>query len=1216
MIHAPKFNLSNYALAALCMAVMLFAPCAIAVDHVAQIVSIQGKGEAKGFGDKDWKRAVVQQKLEPGNFVRTGDMSNMALLFRDQTQVRLNQNSQLQIKTVADSNDSKTQTAVKLNAGRAWAQIKNVGGDNVVNAGRAGGGQAKNITGPLVMETPTATMSIRGTDWDVEVGDDGKSTLTVLSGYVEFYNDYGSVTVNKGEQAVAEHGKAPIKMLISNPKERVQWVTSYEVDPLRYIRLTQNEGTVALEKMSSSAVHGQRGAALYDLQRRAEAKTVFGQALSADSNDEIALVGMALLSLHEKDTDVAARWLTKLQTGELAALAQAAFLIRNDEMRAAKILLESLVAADTLHQPAARLILSDLLVYQGKLTEAIESDRKTLVAFPNSSLAHSHLAKLHLLSDQGAEIAVAVRAAIVANPDATEPYLAQGEHARWGGDARAAEASYTKATQLNPADDRGWFGLGAVYGEKEDARRGREYLSKAIELNPDGPGYQGELGTVETFANSFDAARNYFDLALKRTPDDYVALTGYGVMLLKRGETDAALQEFLKASLLEPRYARAHLYTAVAYYQLGRTARALEEIAKARELDPHDPMPSMIASMIHNDYFDPANAVEESRNANRLMPYLKSMNQLANNQKGVANVGNALSLWGMKEWATHYAQDSYYPYWAGSHLFLSNLYSGKFAKNSELFQGYITDPTIFGASNRFQTLIHRPGHYQSYTMTMARDREIVNYIPKITINGYTNDTIPIAYFLDVDDKITDNRPSASFDYRDDNRSFTGAVGLMPTNELRLFAYVNRNYLKSNFRDSRISALDYNLRTGEFVAGGSYAFSPTSMLRMKYGEDQVHGSENYLDNMPSTNAFWDRQLSQDFQVAWQGKAGDNVEINTGIEYATAPESSFWTIKDADTLALLYDDRARLGERTNLGYLSGKFTFSERSYLQLDAVYTDYEKTVNGGYINNFAGTAANVSQRFAVRKVSPRVGLALELGGGHALRMAYQSWVRPSSADTLGPVATAGIPLDESLTRFGGTVNRTVAMLESEWSPTFYTELTLDHKRARNLGTYDMSLAETHANTTKISQRGLLDVVNSQAGESNAEYDNLRFLETATLNQLRLSANKILTPTISVTASYINTQSNIWVTPKTYYLPHQQIILGGTWVSPSRVRLVADLNWRSKANTFLGNYQPYLGSNLSAYWETEDKRVGLAAFVRDAFSPHNLTYYGVAATLRY
>jgi Flp pilus assembly protein TadD len=1063
-------------------------------------------------------------------------------------------------------------------------------------------------------------MSIRGTDWDVEVGDEGKSMLTVLSGTIEFFNDYGSVTVKNGEQAIAERGKAPIKILISNPKERVQWVNSYEIDPLRHIRLTQAEDLSALEKMrgtTAAAASVQQGAALYDLHRRAEAKAAFGQALSVNAEDTLAITGMALLALQEKDVDSAARWLKTLKTGELTVLAQAAFLIRSGELQAAKNMLEPMVAAGALHQPAARLILSDFQVSQGQLLAAIESDRKTLALFPNSALVRAHLAKLHLLADQGSESAAIARSAADVSPGMTESYLAQGDHARWDGNARTAEAGYAKATELNPFDDRGWFGLGAVHSEKEDAKRGREYLAKAIELNPDGSGYQGELGTLESFANNYTAAKESFDLALERNADDYVAYTGNGVMLLKRGETDAALQQFLKATLLEPRYARAHLYTGIAYYQLGRTSRALEEINKARELDPRDPMPSMIASMIHNDYFDPAKAVEESRNATRLMPYLKSMNQLANNQKGVANVGNALSLWGMKEWATHYAQNSYYPYWAGSHLFLSSLYNGKFAKNSELFQGYITDPTIFGASNRFQNLIHRPGHYQAYAMTVAQDSQIVNYIPKVTFNGYDNGLIPISYFLDFDDKITTSRSNTETGFDDDTRTFTGALGMMPTNELRLFAYANRGFTHSKFSNKAISGLNFKLRTGEFAAGGSYAFTPTSMLRLKYAEDQVHGSQTYFDNTPLSYNFGDRQLSHDYQMAWQSKVGDRLEINSGVEHSTSPESSFLTLTDANTLALRYDDRARLEEHTDLGYISGKIGFSERSYLQLDGVYTDYVKTVNGGFVNNFDGTSATVSQRLSARKFSPRVGLAWEVCDGHTLRLAYQHWVRPSSSSTLGPVATAGIPLDETLARFGGTVGRFAAVLESEWTPTFYTELSFDRKRSKNLGTYDLSLAEAFANLSKIRQRSLLDVVNSQAGETNSEYTNLNLNQNAETTHYRVSANKILTSTLSATASYINAQSDIWVAgiPR-YYLPEHQAIMGGTWVSPMRVRIGADLNWRSKGNTFLGNYQPYLGTNLSAYWETNDKHIGLAAFVRDAFSPHDSTYYGVAATYRY
>lgn len=848
---------------------------------------------------------------------------------------------------------------------------------------------------------------------------------------------------------------------------------------------------------------------------------------------------------------------------ELTALTQAAWLVHQGELQAAQQLLTNLTHAMPLRQPAACLILADFLAYQGRLAEAIAADRQTLADFPASPWVHAHLARLQLLADQGTDSAASVTAAAETAAGIAEPYLAQGELARWLGDAKTAVAGYERALAINRADDRAWFGLGSIFAEQEDAQRGRAYLRKAIDLNPDGVGYRGELGTLETFANNFDAAAENFKLALQHNPDDYIALTGDGVRLLKQGETDAALQRLLKAGLLEPRHARAHLYTAIAYYQGGRHQAALDEIAKAEKLDAHDPLPAMIAAMIHTDYFDMEQAVAASRRAHRLMPYLKSMNQLANNQKGVAGVGYAMTFWGMKDWAMHYAQNAYHPYWAGSHLLLSDLYPGKFVKNSELFQGYLADPTVFGAGNRFQNLIHRPGDYQSYNLTVSQDSQVINYIPKVTFNGYANALMPVAYFAEFDNAMSDSRNGTAFEYNADTPSFTAALGLQPTHELRLFGYASRNFAGSDFRNSRIAALNYHLQSGDMTAGGSYAFSPTALLRVKYDENRIDGGEefaNSYEGFPQNNVLGEHETARAYQLAWQAKANDYLEWHTGIEHANAPESTFLTTtftQAGQPLLTYYDNRARLGEETWLGYLSGKLSFAERSYLQFDATYTEYDKTVDGSLTNLLNAATPNkpVDQQFSVSKFSPRAGLAWNFDPDHTLRLAYQHWVRPSSAGTLAPVATAGIPLDESLTRFGGTLNRVAAMLESEWSPAFYTVLSYDHKHAKNTGGYDLSLAENFANLTKLRQRSLLDEINSQTGNAGAEYDNLQFNDTARLDQVRLAANKALTASLSATASYQYTDSDIRLASKRYYLPRHQVILGGTWVSPLRVRLI-------------------------------------------------------------
>jgi len=61
----------------------------VAAAPAASIISLQGKGDVRGARANDWKPAAVQQALDHGDFVRTRDMSQMAILFTDRTQIRL-----------------------------------------------------------------------------------------------------------------------------------------------------------------------------------------------------------------------------------------------------------------------------------------------------------------------------------------------------------------------------------------------------------------------------------------------------------------------------------------------------------------------------------------------------------------------------------------------------------------------------------------------------------------------------------------------------------------------------------------------------------------------------------------------------------------------------------------------------------------------------------------------------------------------------------------------------------------------------------------------------------------------------------------------------------------------------------------------------------------------------------------------------------------------
>ena len=163
-------------LCALALAWPLHTLAALPAGAAAEIVDLQGAGDQRPASATAWSPARTAQALAAGDFVRTREAARMALLFADQTQVRLHQNTVLQVKALATAGQGTT--TLRLEAGRAWTQTRRPPGS------------------PLELQTPAATAAIRGTDWHISVEPDGRTLLTVLSGTVEFGNPQGTLTLS------------------------------------------------------------------------------------------------------------------------------------------------------------------------------------------------------------------------------------------------------------------------------------------------------------------------------------------------------------------------------------------------------------------------------------------------------------------------------------------------------------------------------------------------------------------------------------------------------------------------------------------------------------------------------------------------------------------------------------------------------------------------------------------------------------------------------------------------------------------------------------------------------------------------------------------------------------------------------------------------------------------------------------------------------------
>lgn len=1101
-----------HGLAAACLFGPAGVSAAVPPGAAAEILNLQGQGEQRPANAADWKPARAAQPLAAGDYVRTRESSRMALLFADQTQVRLNQNTVLQVKGVATP--AQPATTLLLEAGRAWAQTRRQG-DSRLN-----------------LQTPAATAGIRGTDWDIEVGPDGKTLLTVLSGQVAFSNEQGSVLVGSNEAAVAEVGKAPVKIQLTQPRDRIQWVNALQPEPGRFQGLDP---------------------ALADILTRADRQIVDGETAQA---------------------------IATLEAGRLR--------------------------------------------------------------FPTSDELRAQLARAQLLADR-----VDDSARTLGEPragDSAPVFIARGALARRQGDARGTLDAYGRATQLAPNDDRGWFGLGSAHVEREDATPARAALLRAIEINPQGAGYRGELGTLEAFGNDLQAADAAFAAALAGNPGDYVALTGLGLLRLKQGRPDEALDAFLRAGVMEPRFARAKTFTAVAYWQLGRRGDAIATLQQAIALDDKDPVPHLFLAQIYTDLLRAGDAVQASRDAVARLPYLKSLNQLANDQQGRANFGAALAFFGLEDWALELAQQAYHPYWGGSHLFLADRYPGEFNKNSELFQGFLSDPLAFGASPRFSSLLQSPGSHG--TAEAMLDREFYRLrSPSLTLNGLRNGVFPVAYFVKAQradatrfpiDVGVSNLPALHDPSgRADVRANVGTLGLgmRPTANLGLFAYYNDTTIRLRGRNE-VALLDdatstsMDNRSRQAVAGLSYRWSPTAQTWLKVGySEEVTDAKGYPTLFYSEplvgvlalyarpqKRFADVQLKHTFDLDGATRISAGIEHVKERQYNESAALGSLAGGNATGDILAFGGFNDIDRRFTAVTLAAQHKVSPA--LRLDGALTanrirhDVTGQTQVGLLVRDIVNTDNARRDDTQRVLAPRLGAVFQPSPGVTVRAAWQDWLRPLSVSTLDSVETAGIPVEDRLVEAGGRHQRAVVQVGWTVGERTFASVRLDHLRVHNPDSAGVDLRTPSLPfLEELRNAQLVNLTSMDVLEESPSFQRGRVRTAAA------SVNHLFGRRLSGYAKYLHqdsagsyTDSGAEVTGKRIpYLPRHTVVLGATYATEQRFYASGRVVYRSMRFEDQENLTARpAGWNLDlvGFWETADKRWLLGAGALNLLGPKN------------
>ena len=1111
-------------------------PALATAQHAAEIVSIKGRGEHGRAAAGPWIPAKVQQKLEGGTWLRTQQDSKVALLFTDETTTTVFANSLAQVRQPDPA--APRRSIMDFQRGKARIETKT---------------PARSFS----VTTPTGLAAIRGTEWLVEVADDGSSSFTVVEGEVELSNDRGTLLVAANEQGFLERGKAPYKRRVQNARERIQWVSQLEVRPSDYAELAPGGAAAASHARIAQAI---------------------------DAGD-----------LESARGALAAR----IGAGDAAV---------------------------------DYFLLADIALYRGEAAEAIDWLRKAAARFPAEPRTQGLLARAYLFADDMGLAREAAAQARARHPKTLESQLHAGEVARLDGDYAGARAALREATRIAPQDWRAWHALGRLYAERSDPRRARRALDEADRLSPRNAAVLGERGLLEANAYCLPLARATLADALAAEPADFSTWQGLGVTRLRSGDLEGALEALRKATALEPRSGRAHVYLAVAYWQQGRADDALAELRTASVHDPKDPLPYQFASIILSDLMRPGDAAAAAREAMARLAYTKSLDAIANNLRGGANLGTPLAQMGLEAWALKNAQDSFDPLWAGSHLFLADRLPGKFAANSELFQGFLSDPLAFGTSNRFQPLVQRPGHYGTLAWRGARSSESTLIEPLVNVNGLMAEG-QVAYFAEgvrlksyLDDGSAEDRATSG----------TLALGLRASDAVGLFLYANRLNADSRAGFAGRSFFEtFQLIDGPAsrVDGGlMYRHGPDTQLWVKAGGGSEQGTLASRDVVAtaSLRTFRDSEFStrprrRDYAARGLHRLPGGVELSLAAEYATFKSVDFL---ERDAFPRITAGGTRLLESV-LQDIRDESTSVEvalrspahRAFVaELQVDHTRYDKTDDILVVREFASQRVELEDDYRRSRASPRVGAAWRPIPQLTLRAAYQEWLRPASIGSLRAPSTAGIVLDERYVLPGGRFER--ARAQAEWQPFGAAMLTVFYDR-QEIDNLFSELAGVLNNRPDASNLERLRNRSFNPLASLGRLEGFAELSRGELTERGFAMNAIVSRQLGLFAegtwaSSENTSVR-HAGKRLAFLPERRIAVGGTFFSDRRWSLAASAVHRGERFTDEANTrrlrEGWSGA-LQAYWESVSKRWSAELIVANLGARDSDESVGLALNYRF
>lgn len=419
---------------------------------VAVVTSAQGGVYVQRSGRTQWEALNVNDKCYPGDAIRVEENSRAALLFKNDSTLRIDQNSSLSFQPMEE------QTVImRLFNGAACFFSR--------------------FPRSLKIITPHMNGTVKGTEFVIRVDGD-QTQLTLYEGQVLAENEKGELLLAGGQSVVAKKDQAPALVTVVRPRDAVQWALYYPA--------IQDYAPADFPGEADWQATARASAEAWRKGNAAEAVTPLKGLNDAAVTDARYLLYRASLALTVGRVDEASVYLERTLRADpknANAYALQSIIATTQNNKAAALDLATKAVSLDPQSSAACIALSYAQQARFDISGAMASVQEAVRLNRSDAYARARLAELWLAQGYLNKALDEAQGAVRINPNLARTQTVLGFAYLTQVKIAESRAAFEKSIALDSADPLPRLGLGLAKIRKGDLAAGRQEIEIAASLD-------------------------------------------------------------------------------------------------------------------------------------------------------------------------------------------------------------------------------------------------------------------------------------------------------------------------------------------------------------------------------------------------------------------------------------------------------------------------------------------------------------------------------------------------------------------------------------------------------------------------------------------------------------------------------------------------------------------------------------------------------------